>query len=69
MWAPRSSPYFLSKTSLTNPSVSSAATARPLARNGNLPIRTSCPAARAAFSVRPTLATPGSVYVQPGIVV
>src|SRR5271157_4895666 len=40
-WAPRSSPYLASKTSLTKPSVSPAAKARPLNWNGNLPIRTS----------------------------
>ena len=42
-----------SKTSLTKPSVSSEARARPLNWNGNLPMRTSWPASRAAFSVRP----------------
>ena len=52
-WAPRSSPYLASKTSLTKPSVSSDARARPLNWNGNLPMRTSWPASRAAFSVRP----------------
>ena len=38
MWTPSSSPYLASKMSLTKPSVSPAARARPLALKGNLPI-------------------------------
>jgi hypothetical protein len=38
MWTPSSSPYLASKISLTKPSGSPAARARPLALKGNLPI-------------------------------
>src|SRR5947209_4776515 len=35
MWAPRISPYFLSRRIFTNPSVSPVPRARPFAENGN----------------------------------
>src|SRR2546429_503912 len=37
MWAPRISPYFLSRRIFTNPSVSPVPRARPFAENGNRP--------------------------------
>src|SRR5437867_7875294 len=56
-----------SMTTLTNPSVSPAARARPIAANGTLPTRTANPCAVACASSRPTVATSGSVKIAEGI--
>ena len=59
MWAPISAPVVASNTVLTKPSVSPAAIALPLARNGKRPTLTSRPLALACASVRPTEAICG----------
>jgi hypothetical protein len=66
MWHPSNSPYFASKTTLTNPPVSPIAAAFPEAEKGNLPTFNSKPASLAASSVYPTDAICGRQYVQPG---
>ncbi|MNL63316.1 hypothetical protein D3C87_1874450 [compost metagenome] len=60
MWAPSTSPYLASTTTLTKPSASPSACALPLGAKGNLPIFTSKPRFLASASVRPIEATWGS---------
>ena len=66
MCAPRISEYFLSRTTLMNPSACPAATARPIPSHGNLPTWTSWPRSLACASVSPTDATSGWQYVHEG---
>jgi hypothetical protein len=59
---PSSSPYRVSWMDFTQPTVSFCMTARALAIHGNVPTAMSSPCcSRASASVRPTLATSGSV--------
>ena len=66
MCAPRISPCGSPIRSLTNPSLSPTAKALPLAREGELANPILSPFSFAARSVKPTLATCGWQYVQPG---
>jgi hypothetical protein len=61
MWTPRISSVFASAITLTKPLVSPRARARPFAMNGNVPERTSRPAAFSCCSVWPTQAISGLV--------
>ena len=61
MCTPSSRSVLASDRTLTMPSVSSIALARPLAANGNLPTRYSIPASFSCSSVLPTLATSGQI--------
>ena len=67
IWQPNNSPYFSSKIILTKPSVWPIATAFPRALKGNFPTLILKPLSTASFSVKPTDATSGWQYVQPGI--